>query len=138
MGDLSKSLSRWEIECPCGCNEDTHDHVQVQNLQDCVDHFQDKYQDKKIAIHINSGNRCPEYNSTIKGASRTSQHTHYKADDFFLYDKNTGDYKTGDHIDDDEVADYLESKHSDSCGIGRYNGRTHLDSRSTMTRWDRR
>jgi len=138
MGDLTKNLSRWEFECPCPCGVDTVDFELPTVLQKCINHFQEKYPSYDVGVHINSGNRCVAYNATIDGASPTSKHTEYRAVDFFLYDKNSGSYKTGVRIHADEVADYLEDKYPFKYGIGRYNGRTHLDTRSTRTRWDSR
>ena len=134
MGDLTENLSRHEFECPCGCGTDTVDIALPGILQMCVYVFQERYPNMEIGIHINSGNRCPAYNATIPGASETSKHTIYRACDFYLYDKITGH-----HINDDEVADYLEERYKNKYGIGRYNGRTHFDNRSgPAARWDMR
>lgn len=133
MGDLSKNLSRSEFKCPCPCQVDTVDYELVVALQGVVDYFQAKYPDYDVGIHINSGNRCSDYNKTIPSASITSKHTEYRASDFYLYDK-----KTGNRIPEDDVADYLETKYYNKYGIGRYRGRTHIDTRAQMSRWDRR
>jgi len=138
MGDLSRSLSRYEIACPDGCGEDSHDPEQVAILQKTVDHFQILYPEMNVGIHITSGNRCYTYNSNTEGASDTSKHVKNMADDFFLYDKDTGNYINGKRIHEDEVADYLEKEYPDKYGIGRYNGRTHLDCRPWKARWDMR
>jgi len=133
MGDLTRNLSRHEFACPCGCGVSTVDIALVPAMQECVDDFQVRYPEMKVGIHLNSANRCPEYNATIEGASATSKHTWYCAVDFYLYDK-----LTGTRISDDEIADYLESRYPDKFGIGRYIGRTHFDTRTDKARWDRR
>lgn len=133
MGDISRNLSRYEFECPCGCETDTVDYELVEVLQRTVNDFQVMYPDYDVAIHINSGCRCPDYNATIDGASPNSKHTIYRAADFYLYDK-----KSQAHIDDDKVYEYLDKIYATRFGIGRYNGRTHLDTRSTKARWDSR
>ena len=138
MDKLTRSLNRWEMCCPCGCDVDTVDYELPPAIQGCVDYFQLKYKTYDVGVHINSGNRCKEYNKTIKGASSTSKHTEYRAADFYLYDKNSGDYKTGVQIHADEIADYLEETYPNKFGIGRYTGRTHLDTRAIKSRWDRR
>ncbi len=137
MGDITKNLSRSEFACPKS-GIDTVDYELALVLQDCVDYFQQKNPDKEISIHINSGNRSPEYNATIAGASKTSKHTEYRAADFFLYNKKTGIFSTAIHINESDVADYLEHKYSEKFGIGRYVGRNHLDTRSDPARWDKR
>ena len=138
MGDLSESLSRYEFKCPCGCNIDTVDYELVEVLQDLVDHFQGVYTNYNVGIHINSGNRCKEYNTTINNASPTSKHTEYRAADFFLYNKKSGNYIKGTKIPPESVAKYLEHKYTNKFGIGRYDNRTHLDTRTIKARWDNR
>jgi uncharacterized protein YcbK (DUF882 family) len=132
---LTKNLSREEFACPC-CGFDTIDFELVVALQDVVDHFQELFPMFDVGIHINSGNRCHAYNSITPGASNTSKHVQFRAADFFLYDKKTGNYKTGTRIFEGDVASYLEGKYTDTYGIGRYKGRTHLDTRTEKARWD--
>jgi len=133
MGDLSKNLSRVEFTCQCGCGYDTVDHVLVDVLQKTVDHFQDKYPRKVIRIKITSGNRCHKHNNNTAGASVHSQHLFARAADFIIYDAGPGVA-----IPADEVAEYLHEHYPATLGIGRYNGRTHVDSRTGKARWDSR
>ena len=132
MGDLSKNFSRWEFKCKCQqyCrgSQDTVDYELVKVLEDVRSHFRMIYYDRRedISIRITSGNRCTEHNADI-GGSETSYHVKCKASDFVV---------TTVHAD--EVADYLEEKYPDKYGIGRYDGRTHLDVRSDIGRWDNR
>ena len=139
MGDMTRSLSRREFACKCNCGFDTVDFDLPFILQDAVDHFQKLYPLKNIKIRINSGCRCDTHNAKEGGTPRGaitfsgSQHLHGKAADFYLYDGNTGIV-----INPDDVAAYLERKYPNSLGIGYYKGRTHVDTRPTKKRWDKR
>lgn len=128
MGDISRNLSRKEFACPCGkCNKDTVDFQLAEVLQDVVNHFVTEYGEMlQISIRINSGHRCAEHNKAV-GGSASSLHLDGRAADFIV--KN---------VHPDEVADYLEAKYPNTFGIGRYRGRTHVDTRSGMARWDKR
>ena len=119
MGDISKHFSREEFSCRCGCGWDTVDVELITVLEDVRGFF-----DSPIAI--NSGNRCPTHNIEV-GGSRGSQHIFGKAADFVVKDVHA-----------DEVADYLEETYPNSYGIGRYEGRTHVDTRGSKSRWDKR
>jgi len=133
MGDLTKNFSRSEFTCKCGqCNHFAVDFLLVTALQDACDHFSAKY-NQTVSCKITGGNRCPEHNATIPGAAKGSYHQFSCAADhkFFLVE-------TGHQIDPDEVADYYDNKFFDSCGIGRYSNRTHLDTRPNKARWDTR
>ena len=119
MGNLSKHFNREEFACSCGCGKDTVDFELIVALEDVRGYFD-------APIEITGGNRCKTRNTEIGGSER-SQHIHCKASDF----KVKG-------IHENRVADYLESKYPDKYGIGRYNGRTHLDIRKSKARWDNR
>ena len=117
---LSKWFSRSEFECKCQCGWDTVDVELITVLNDVREHF-------NAAVTINSGTRCPAHNKKI-GGSRGSMHIKARAADFKV---------KGVHADD--VADYLEEKYPDQYGIGRYEGRTHIDTKSgEKRRWDER
>lgn len=118
---VSNNFLRSEFACKCGCGFDAVDITLNEVLEDVRKHFGGN------SIKITSGNRCPKYNATIPGASSKSQHTKGMAADFRV--KN---------VHEDRVADYLEEKYPDWFGIGRYEGRTHIDVRSTPARWDNR
>lgn len=152
MGNITKNLSRHEFKCPCSCGYDVVDYFLPLILQDCVDHFQSLNPTMHINIKINSGTRCDKHNFEVGGKIRPiksfnikgdmhdfvvteegSFHLHGRASDFYLYDKNTNT-----HIDDNIVADYLENKYPNSLGIGRYIGRTHVDTDTNKRRWDNR
>jgi len=113
------NFSRKEFACSCGCGFDTIDYELLEVLEDVRAYFDSP-------VYINSGCRCISHNHKV-GGSTHSQHLYGKASDIVVKD-----------IDADVVADYLESKYQSIYGIGRYNGRTHIDVRSGKARWDKR
>ena len=119
MGDISTHFSRWEFSCKCGCDFNTVDHELIVVLEELRTYFD-------RAITINSGNRCVSHNKKV-GGSRYSQHLVCKASDVVV-----------ENVGADAVADYLEERFSTKYGIGRYDGRTHIDVRSNKARWDKR
>lgn len=112
-------FTRKEFACQCGCGFDTVDFELAKVLDDVREHF-------KRPVIINSGCRCAIHNKN-EGGSPKSQHLLGTAADIVV----KGIYA-------DDVADYLEERYSDTYGIGRYNGRTHIDIRSKPARWDNR
>jgi len=112
-------FKREEFECKCGCGFDTIDYELVRILDDVRAYF-------NKPVYINSGCRCRKHNR-VEGGSSNSTHLDAKAADFRVKD-----------IDADIVADYLEKKYPETYGIGRYKGRTHIDSREKKARWDER
>lgn len=116
MGDILENFSRSEFACKCGCGFDTVDIQLGEVLQDVREHF-------GRMVKINSGCRCERHN-LHEGGSENSQHLYGRAADFEV---------KGVHAD--VVADYLE-KRWPNCGIGRYVGRTHVDTRGHAARWD--
>ena len=145
MGDLTANLSRSEFECQCEYSDCTRTPVDFDLppiLQDCIDHFAHlehgrSLQFKRIACHINSGYRCPKHDHDITDGKSSGVHQTGMACDFWM------EYVSGDgtrkHVDDDEVADYLEHRYPGQFGIGRYDGRTHMDTRNDgAARWDKR
>lgn len=120
MGDLSLNFNRKEFACKCGCGFDTVDHGLVVILEDVRRHFEKP-------IKINSGCRCRAHNEA-EGGSNGSQHTKGRAVDFVVSGVNP-----------DLVAVYLARVCFGRYGIGQYNGRTHVDSRTNgPARWDKR
>lgn len=119
MGNLSKNFNREEFECSCGCGFNTVDYELVNVLEDVREKF-------GKPITINSGCRCDDYNRSIGGAYE-SKHKYGIAADIVVGD-----------TDADVVYFYLEDKYKDKYGVGRYNGRTHIDVRREKARWDSR
>ena len=110
-------FTRKEFACNCGCGFDTIDYELLEVLEDVREHF-------NSPVHINSGCRCESWNKKI-GGEDGSQHTKARAADIVVVG-----------IKETIVADYLESKYPDKYGIGRYSGRTHIDTRSGgKARW---
>ncbi len=147
---VSKYFSRSEFACRCGCRFKTMDYELITNLETLADYFLHSNPEvTRIIIHINSGNRCKAYDKKIKMSiaakkgipyvktKSTSQHVYGLAADFWMeYVYANGTRKK---INDDHIADRLESKYIGRYGIGRYNGRTHYDIRTgSSARWDRR
>ena len=117
---VSEHFSRKEMECKCGCGSDTVDVELITVLEEVREHF-------NAPVTINSGNRCPTHNRE-EGGSRGSQHIYCRAADF----KVKG-------VSANRVADYLEKTYPDVYGIGRYKGRTHIDTKTgEKRRWDER
>ena len=136
MGDITKRLSRKEFECKCGCGFDTVDHELPYVLEECADYFEDLIPNcVRVRIYINSGSRCKDYNHQVGGSGK-SQHILGRAADFYLVAENA--FGRREQINDDEIADYLEDRYPKGLGIGRYIGRTHVDTRSGYARWDKR
>ena len=144
MGDLTKNLSRSEFECKCDYPECTRTPVDFDLppvMQDCIDHFAHGERGRiptfqRVACHINSGFRCAKHN-TDEGGAETSPHLLGMASDHWM------EYVYSDRprvkIHDDLVADYYELRYPDQYGIGRYVGRTHIDTRDDgPARWDNR
>ena len=119
-GQLSQHFMRHEFACKCGCGFDTVDAELIY----CLEFIRDGLPDS--IIRINSGCRCKEYNAKI-GGSPKSQHVLGKAADFVVKNYHA-----------DEVANFIELYWPDRYGVGRYHGRTHLDVRSSKSRWDLR
>lgn len=118
MGDLSRHFSRTEFECQCGCGKDTIDAELIRILEALRELYG--------PISINSGVRCEEHNKAV-GGSPGSKHLIGKAADFVVH-----------QVVADKVATILETRYPDKYGIGRYDGRTHIDVRSGKGRWDLR
>jgi uncharacterized protein YcbK (DUF882 family) len=120
QGQLSQHFNRSEFACKCGCGFNTVD----AELICCLEFIRDGLPGSRIVI--TSGCRCSEHNAKV-GGSPNSQHLRGKAADFIV---------TGYHEDD--VANFIELWWKDRYGVGRYNGRTHLDVRDGKSRWDLR
>lgn len=110
---------RKEFECRCGCGQNSVD----AKLLEVLDSVRAKF---NKPVHINSANRCPKYNASIGGSSK-SLHMSSRAAD--IYVENT---------DLMAVKDYLEILLEGWGGIGIYpNDRfIHVDTRSNgPARW---
>lgn len=119
-GQLSSNFWRHEFACRCGCGFDSVDAELIRVLED----LRAKLGGRRV--HINSGCRCPEQNYH-EGGSLLSLHMEGKAADIRV-----------DGVGADTVADCLEDLYPACYGIGRYDGRTHIDVRPVAMRWDKR
>ena len=117
MGDLSPHFNRQEFSCRCGCQTDTVDAELIMVLE--------SLRERVGPISINSGNRCPSHNAS-EGGSTGSQHLVGKAADIVAHSATSS-----------VVAEILIDQYPGKYGIGRYNGRTHIDVRSgPAARWN--
>lgn len=64
MGDLTRHFSRWEFECPCGCENDEILIEFVRRLQKTREIFG--------PMTINSGCRCEPHNRRVGGSLESS------------------------------------------------------------------
>jgi len=101
------------------CGMDTVDYELVDILDELRDYFDEE-------VYINCGNRCLHHNIEV-GGEDASMHMVSKAADIRVHNHRPA-----------EVADYLQLRYNGKYGIGRYNTFTHIDTRSTMARWDNR
>ncbi|MDB4681394.1 D-Ala-D-Ala carboxypeptidase family metallohydrolase [bacterium] len=118
MGDISKNFSRWEFACKCDCGFSTADYQLIEVLEDVREHFDS-------GVTINSGCRCVSHNHNEGGSTR-SKHLEGIAADFYVQG-----------VDAERVYFYLVDKYPNSKGIGKYDGRTHVDVRVNKARWDK-
>lgn len=118
MGDISKHFNRSEFACKCGCGFDVVDVELVNTLE--------TLRQLLGPVSINSGCRCKAHNDSV-GGSPHSQHLLGKAADVVVKDMPA-----------DTAYEILDKMYPDSHGVGRYNGRTHIDVRESKARWDSR
>ena len=144
MGNLSKRFSRSEFACPCGCGMLAVDYELITNLESLGDYFESLDPDcTRVSIHINSGNRCEQYDFDMKMLNgyemraKKSEHLSNWASDFWMEYVYSGKTQRK-RIPDDLVADKLEELYPNKHGIGRYKNRTHYDTRTGPARWDNR
>jgi uncharacterized protein YcbK (DUF882 family) len=125
MGDLSKNISRYEVACKCGCGFDSIDAETVAVVQAMCDEFALQLGADRVVLNITSGARCLEWNMKV-GSNDRSQHIKGRAIDF-----------TVNGVKPADVYAALVAACPDRYGIGRYEGFTHLDTRTgPAARWD--
>lgn len=113
---LSANFAAYEFDCSCSkCKETLIDLDHVAKLQQLR-------HDLGSSIRITSGYRCPAHNTAVGGA-KNSQHKDGTATDIQVSGMDPG-----------EVADACEK----FDGLGRYDTFTHIDSRGSKARWDKR
>ena len=131
MGDLSAHFSKKEFACHCGCGFNQVKPELITKLEK----FRELCGNKPMTI--NSGCRCEKRNKAVGGAQKK-------------YDKNgkliskgsehmygtAADVKQVPGLTIDQMAKLAEQAGFD--GIGKYNGRIHVDVRGCKARWDNR
>ena len=129
MGDLTKNISRYELECKCGNCEVTilDDEPVINIVQKACDHFADVNGADRGILEITSGARCYVYNRAI-GSTDNSPHPRARAIDFKIFVQ-------GGQIDPKIIYGYLNLKYPDSLGLGGYASFTHVDTRPNKARW---
>lgn len=78
-------------------------------------------------VIVNSGYRTVDYNAKCKDASPHSQHVLGKAADIYIKG-----------VDPKKIYDFLDSRYSNTLGLGVYNTFVHVDTRLVKSRWDYR
>lgn len=114
---ISKNFRVREFRCQDGSDVVFIESDLVDILQKIRDHF-------GKAVMINSAFRTFSHNKKVGGATY-SQHLYGTAADI----KVSG-------VTASAVADYVESLMPNTGGIGRYSTFTHVDVRSTKSRWN--
>lgn len=113
---LSEHFSATEFACKCGCGFDAVNPELVTLLEEVRTHF-------NAPVIIDSACRCEKHNRDIGGKPH-SQHLLGTAADIKVKGYTPA-----------LVADWLEYRHPDSHGIGRYRTFTHIDVRRDRARW---
>lgn len=116
---LSDNFKVKEFACNDGSDTVLISDDLVELLQKIRDHF-------GVAVTINSGYRTSTYNKKVGGATN-SQHVKGTAADIVVKG-----------VDPLTVAQYSEHLMPDSGGIGVYQTFTHVDVRTSRSRWDNR
>lgn len=114
---ISKNFRVREFACKDGSDPVFIDDDLVGVLQQIRDHF-------GKAVTITSAFRTANHNKKVGGATY-SQHCYGKAADI----KVSG-------VAPSKVAEYVETLMPNTGGIGRYSTFTHVDVRSTKSRWN--
>jgi len=122
---LTKNFSKSEFDCSCGC--DMPKYV-LNNVQKVANQLQALRNIVGKSITVNSGYRCPEWNTKVGGV-KTSQHILGKASDIVIKDMTPDDVA---HL----IEQMIDSGDMLQGGLGRYNTFTHYDIRKTKARWN--
>lgn len=123
---MTKNFNIEEFDCTDGSEMPTDVRLNIAELALQLEVIRAHF---NAPVKINSGYRSPEYNATIPGSSKNSQHTLGKAADIVI-----------EGVSPDDVADAIEFLISTGMmkegGVGRYNTFTHYDIRGTRARWN--
>lgn len=123
---LTENFSREEFECTDGSEMPIEVQLNIAELALQLEIIRSHF---NAPVKINSAYRSPEYNATIPGSSKNSQHVLGKAADIVV-----------EGYTPDEVADAIEFLIDTGMikqgGLGRYNSFTHYDIRGERARWN--
>ena len=122
---LTKNFSKSEFDCSCGCEMPKN---VLNNVQKVANQLQALRNIVGKSITVNSGYRCPEWNTKVGGV-KTSQHILGKASDIVIKDMTPDDVA---HL----IEQMIDSGDMLQGGLGRYNTFTHYDIRKTKARWN--
>jgi uncharacterized protein YcbK (DUF882 family) len=118
---ISKNFNSLEFDCKCSYPDCQWTKIDMEH----IDKLQEKRDEWKKAIKINSAYRCEKYNKDVGGASQ-SRHIFGDATDIKVA-----------RMTPNEVANDCEDIFS---GLGKYSSFTHVDSRPSSSgkkyRWD--
>jgi len=145
MGGLTDNLSVHEFACKC---EDECTHKEVVHMplalamQAAADYFVEQYNAERVIVNISCGNRCPDHNIhvQIKDTGKTyheakkSKSTHVRC---IGADHTISVVVMGEkhEIEPQELYEYYDDTHFNSCGVGLYSWGVHLDMRLNKARW---
>ena len=123
---LTENFDREEFECKDGSEMPIEVQLNIAELAIQLEIVRAHF---NAPVTINSAYRSEEYNATIPGSSKNSQHVLGKAADIVV-----------EGVSPDEVADAIDFLISTGMlkegGLGRYNTFTHYDIRGTRARWN--
>ena len=123
---MTKNFSKSEFDCSDGSEMNIaiyHNMVKVANQLQILRNYIGK------PITINSGYRSEEYNASIKGSSKKSQHVMGRAADIFVKGMKPLEVHTTIELLIDK-GDMLQG------GLGLYKGFVHYDIRGIKVRWN--
>jgi uncharacterized protein YcbK (DUF882 family) len=126
---MTKNFTKEEFDCNCDCGVCEMPINVYHNVVKVANQLQVLRDELKKPIHINSGWRSEEYNNSIKGSSKKSQHILGKAADISI--KGLSPLEVYNVIERlIENGDMLQG------GLGLYDSFIHYDIRGERARWD--
>ena len=135
MGNVTKNISRHELECKCGkCNVRIQDHeLVIEVVQNICDVIAERYGVDKVRLLILSPARCYEYNRIPvaddgPGSNDESQHPRCTAMDIDIF---VGD----ERVPPSKVYEIANNMYPFGFGMGVYSWGLHIDCRSIKKRW---
>ena len=113
-----------QLGCRCGCGQGGASIALLIVLEDVRRRFD-------APITINSCARCEEHNRR-EGGSKRSEHVVNEANG---WESDAADFSV-QGVHESKVVAYLkQTPYANLIGIGKYKGRTHVDTRGYPARW---